>query len=236
MAFDEAALLDVLEADTDAVGRSARLAARLSGEDPSEWSLLEVHRALLGLWRAQSGDGLGASALCPACDERLELELSVSSLLAAVEAAESEPRTIVADGWEIEVRPPTLADLARARAGPDVGLAAERLARACVVRCSREGRTVPRSRISRRALRLVEARLEALDPTGAPLDLVCPSCSHVWSAPLDLASLLSSQLELEARALLGEIHALASAYGWSEQAILSLPRERRREYVQLVTA
>lgn len=235
MPVDEAALLDLLEADADPGVRTARTAARLTGVDASA-SLPDIQRALLELCRACGGDDLGAFAVCPGCGESLELELSVSELLAAVDVAAAEPRTVEGDGWEIELRPPTLEELATARAEPDVGLAAERLARACVVSCRREGRTIGRSRIPKAALGLVETGLEALDPTGAPIGLVCPSCSNVWSASVDLVTLLSSQLELEARTLLSEIHALASAYGWSERDILALPRERRREYVQLVSA
>jgi hypothetical protein len=32
-----------------------------------------------------------------------------------------------------------------------------------------------------------------------------------------------------------ETHALASAYGWPEDAILALPRGRRRRYASIVT-
>jgi len=38
------------------------------------------------------------------------------------------------------------------------------------------------------------------------------------------------------RRLLVEVHALASAYGWSEQEILSLSDARRRLYLEMVQA
>jgi hypothetical protein len=43
-------------------------------------------------------------------------------------------------------------------------------------------------------------------------------------------------VEAAAKRLLGEIHNLASAYGWSEDAILSLSNSRRALYLQMVQA
>ena len=39
---------------------------------------------------------------------------------------------------------------------------------------------------------------------------------------------------LEPRQLYGEVHTLAIWYHWSESAILTLPRERRRMYLRFI--
>lgn len=58
----------------------------------------------------------------------------------------------------------------------------------------------------------------------------CPSCGHATEAaiePLDFA--FPTEM-----ALLKEIHQLAQQYHWSEEAILSLPTRRRRQYLAII--
>ena len=43
-------------------------------------------------------------------------------------------------------------------------------------------------------------------------------------------------VEMAARRLLPEVHALASSYGWSEKEILALSPARRRSYIALLGA
>ena len=66
--------------------------------------------------------------------------------------------------------------------------------------------------------------------------LECPDCGHRWPAPVDVAEALWMEVQRAAERLLAEIDALARAYGWSEEEIVSLSPVRRAAYLQLVSA
>ena len=53
-------------------------------------------------------------------------------------------------------------------------------------------------------------------------------------AQLDAGAVLWDEIDARARALLGEVHLLAAAYGWTEREILALGAERRASYLSMV--
>jgi hypothetical protein len=53
---------------------------------------------------------------------------------------------------------------------------------------------------------------------------------------LDIGRFLWTEVRRAATRLLGDVHTLAAAYGWSEQAILDLSAGRRAAYLELVGA
>jgi hypothetical protein len=50
----------------------------------------------------------------------------------------------------------------------------------------------------------------------------------------DMPAYFWSEIQMGARRLLQEVHALASAYGWRESEILMLSAARRRAYLEMV--
>jgi hypothetical protein len=66
-------------------------------------------------------------------------------------------------------------------------------------------------------------------------DLACPQCGAGVRATVDVAAFVWAEVEARSRVLLAEVDLLARAYGWSEDAILTLAPERRARYVELVT-
>jgi hypothetical protein len=66
------------------------------------------------------------------------------------------------------------------------------------------------------------------------LTLRCPVCDNEWSAALDIATFLWAEIEARAKRILFEVHALASAYGWTEKEVLSLSEHRRALYMGMV--
>jgi hypothetical protein len=229
-------LLGLLEAGGDAARRGAELAAASTGGDVDSWPLRRLDRVLLELHRELVGDHLVAFARCPECGEGVELEFSAGELIVLLRAAETEPIALSDCGWEIELRAPSVAGVRAAAAIGDPERAAQHLARACVVRARRSGRQVGTGRLPRAALDAIDTRLAELDPFDGPIELACPGCGRRWAELFDVSAFVVAELEAECRSLLAEIHLLASAYGWSEDAILGLPRSRRRHYVSLVTA
>jgi len=76
---------------------------------------------------------------------------------------------------------------------------------------------------------------EIRDPlTSLELEADCPECGERNRIPLNLEHLLLDHLRDRQRRLREEVHCLASAYHWSEAAIVELPPWRRAIYVARV--
>jgi hypothetical protein len=102
--------------------------------------------------------------------------------------------------------------------------------------CCVEGRDTSSGQLAE-LMAQVETGLAALDPAAdISLALACDSCGHGWAADFDIGALLWEEIEARARGLLGEIHGLARAYGWTEPEILALSPERRAAYLELAGA
>lgn len=79
----------------------------------------------------------------------------------------------------------------------------------------------------------IQSALDAACPDVADeVTTACPVCGDETRARLDPLAFAFPK----SRALLREIHLIASAYHWSEDAILELPSRRRRTYAALVHA
>jgi hypothetical protein len=178
--------------------------------------------ALLQLRRSLFGDALKSCVDCPKCGERLEFNLSADALL---ERAASHALTHAQLG-KLQLRLPTTRDLASIAAETEecraVRKLLERLAEA------------PADELEFTDEELTRA-LDAADPCmDLTLDLSCPACDHTWSAPFDVPAYLWDEIDVRARRLLDEVHALASTYCWSEEQILALSEVRRRAYLERV--
>lgn len=77
--------------------------------------------------------------------------------------------------------------------------------------------------------------LSEADPmTAMNLHSKCPVCQEDNEIQLDLEAWLLQQLADEQAYLLRQVHRLASVYHWSEAQIVSLPAQRRNEYLTLI--
>ena len=86
-------------------------------------------------------------------------------------------------------------------------------------------------------LEAVQESLASADPLAETrLALSCPSCLREWDDALDVGRFLWAEVESRARRVLWEVHALASAYGWSESETLALSDARRAMYLEIVHA
>src|SRR5271157_5389896 len=83
-----------------------------------------------------------------------------------------------------------------------------------------------------------KALQEMLDEVAPLMDLdlsaPCPECGHAQAVQFDIQGYLLGAIMAERRQLSLEIHTLASAYGWSLDEVLSLPRGERRQLVEIV--
>ena len=197
-------------------------------------------RLLLELRERTFGPRLVSVAACPACGERLEVEVAVRDLLVEGDDPAGEAsRALAADGWQVRFRPPHSLDvLALAEGGQDrdPGAARRRLLAGCLLEArTPDGGEAHAADLPESVLQAVAGAMAAADPQAEiELALTCPACAHAWLALFDIVSFFWTEIDAWARVLLQEIHVLASAYGWREPDILALSPWRRRAYLEMV--
>jgi hypothetical protein len=188
----------------------------------------EVTATLLHLRAATFGPHIRAHVDCSSCAERLELNLLASELLHSVSA--DVPRIIEIPGMTL--RAPSLRDMAAVATERDVEVATRRL----IARCGSVADDTVEG-LSDNALRAIEDAIELNDPNAdLAFEVFCPACGQTVDAQLDVGDLLWDEIDMRARALLGEVHVLARAYGWTESEILALGPERRAAYLSMALA
>ncbi|AMP37654.1 hypothetical protein [Ralstonia solanacearum] len=216
-----------------ALDRCALLAAwarpDLPPERIPELPLGQITESLLRFRAESFGPRIRAHVDCEACGERLELQFTADELLQPVTAV---PGEVEVQG--LRCRVPSLCDLAAVACEHDTAVAVRRLLARCRLDAhdpSSESAPVPAD-----TLRALEAALEAADPNAdLAFDVRCEVCGHHGVAQLDAGLLLWDEVDARARALLGEVHCLACAYGWTEHDILALSPVRRASYLAMVT-
>jgi hypothetical protein len=190
---------------------------------------------VLDLRRRLFGESVEALASCPACGQLVDLSFDVGDI-------KTEPRDAPGlfaehDGWSIEFRLPDSRDMHAAASCADTQDARRLLIERCVTRVSRDSQPHLVGDAPPELIAAMEDAMEAADPQAdVRFGLACPECGAEWEAAIDAGSFVGAEVSSGARRLLGEIHRLAVAYGWSEAEILGLPSRRRRAYLELVTA
>lgn len=239
---DEAYLLSVgtrsrAEQVTGLLGRCVVRVDDLEADDTLVRGLTAGDREalLLRVHSAAFGDDLACVVDCPACGERMDVDLRVSDLLVAPypEVGERHVVGFSHDGEQREavVRLVTGADQeAAARcAGSEAGV--EELLSRCVLEISGPGEPLPPLVLAD----AVSQPLSALDPQAEiTVETACPNCGEPLSALVDAAAVLFAELTAGEDRLLREVDAIARVYHWSEAEILALDVHRRRRYLELL--
>ena len=233
-----ARLLDAWEtaADRPPAWRALALLATAHPELPREdllaWHVGRRDLHLLALRAALFGPALPSVAHCPRCAERLELQFDAADITAPAPQAGAE-LTLAWDGRTLRFRLPNAGDLLVLAFCRDLDEARRLLLRRCGV--DLDGVDPPA--LPEEALRELARMMAEADPQAdVGLALRCPACDHSWTAPFDITTYLWAEVDAWARRTLGEIHTLASAYGWREAEILALSPRRRQHYLDLVAS
>lgn len=212
------------------------LAAAMPSQDRSELLDLpmdERDRLLLQMRQLSFGPVLHGYAACTLCGTAMEFSLHIAAALEAM----SEPALTASvawqdDGMDLQLRQATTADLLACSATPTV----EQAVRSLLARCLRVDESSEEA-TRRAALPSVRAHFDQLH-AGCEwrCALCCPQCAHADTWDLDLGHFLWMEARHAARKLLSDIHMLALHYGWSESAIVALSHQRRRAYLELLSA
>jgi hypothetical protein len=229
--------LVVLEPAGSAVTTVLRLADRLAtdaaGRTPA-WTELpaaDVGAIALTIRQAWLGERISTDARClgPACQERMDIEFAIPAYLAHHRPTRiSGIRAGLDAGWfelagqAVSFRLPTIGDLQAAvtSADPEHCLR-ERCVRPAAVRAA----------VARRVSRAMTAFAPPLTGT---VTTSCPACGASDLLLFDPVTYSLTELRDAAAGLYEEVHLLASAFGWPEDAILALPRGRRGRYADMI--
>ena len=199
-----------------------------SGDSIADWPLGRRNRALAALRRACFGSELRGRTTCPHCSEPVEFELDAGAL---AEPPEAEVEAVTVSGETFRL--PTSRILASVVDAPDPDTAAARLCDRC--RMGMETRDGDAPLLSPEDIdRIGEAMAEADPLAEIAFDFECPACGTAFREGLDPAEFFWSEIEVEARRLLIEVHTLAAAYGWREHEVLGLSPARRAFYLERV--
>lgn len=211
--------------------------AGLAADDVARWGIGTRDAALFDLRMHLFGAEADALATCPGCGDRLELRLDLRALRPRPVA--DHDALLAVGGYGVQHRPPNTDDLV-AIAGLASDPAAARAAlldRAIESLRGPDGRAVALADLDDADREQVAAAVTtAQDGADVRLELACVVCDRAWVAPFDIGAFLLREVDAWARRLLGEVHALARSYGWTEGEVLDLSARRRRAYLDLVGA
>jgi hypothetical protein len=189
-------------------------AAGLPRSDLLQRPIGATNRGVLDLRQRLLGDEMSATAVCPACSERVEFALDIAAFDTADQQADGE---LPGSPW----RAPTPADLLAVADELDPVAA---LRARCLV-----GEAEPGEQD-------VEAVLTAADPLAETLiDLACPACGTTFAVDFDVGAFVWLEVQAAARRALLQIDTLARTYGWTESEILALPQARRAAYLRMAS-
>lgn len=229
--------LVVLEPGRSPVATVVTLASRLTtdsrGQAP-DWEELpaaDVGAIALTIRQAWLGERISTDTRCPdpGCRERMDIAFAIPAYI-----AHHRPRRysgVLAGqdtGWyglagtSVSFRLPTIGDLRAAVASADP----ERCLREQCVRPA----TVPAA-VARRVSRAMAALAPSLSEA---VTVCCPACGGSDLLRFDPVTYALTELRDAAGGLYEEVHLLASAFRWPEDAILALPRSRRARYAELI--
>lgn len=201
-----------------------------SFESLAAWPVGRRNRALIRLHCSCFGPSLRGMVSCAGCGERLEVALDGRAVAGeGGDEAEGGGEPIDVNGEAFRL--PSTRDLACVVGEADPRSAAVRLAEGCRLRPAGPARW------SEAELDEIGEGMARADPLAEiRIHLRCPECGQEQDEVLDVVAFLWAEVDSRVRRLLADIHALASAYGWSESEILSLSEGRRALYLETLEA
>lgn len=204
------------------------LTACLRGREDELWGLTVATRLLLllGLSELSVVTPVEAHVACT-CGETAVIEFSAAELANFAASHRREPLIAEADGARVRLRLPTGRDQLRYAQLTDSTTIARDVIEALVV----DGE------LTEALVVAADRALGDADPiVELELTTTCPACGAELSQIVDVERIALTRLRHARAALLAQVHALASAYHWTEATIAMLPAWRRAEYAAILEA
>jgi hypothetical protein len=195
----------------------------------ADWALGRRNQALLELHCSLFGTALQAWSVCAGCGEKMEFTIHANAFLQQNTCNIREEPAISVNGHNFRL--PTSRDLAVLAQLTDTDAGALKLMELCSVN-SGNGERWTQAEIDQAG-----EMMAAADPLAEiRVALSCPACSHDTVETVEVTSFLWSEIEGGAKRLLWDVHAIASAYGWTESEVLALSPARRARYAEMAQA
>lgn len=212
-------------------------------ESLARLSIGERDSLLLNLRELTFGRLVTSVVVCSNCEERLELEFSAEEIRVRNETKHVEASSIYLNGYEISFRLPNSLDLLDLSTDDDLNsddclLSSRRkLLERTILKISSRDEEIPMENLTNNMEGAIVKKMSELDPQAdIHIAVSCPSCGHEWQSIFDIVSFFWSEINNWAWRTLREVHALASAYGWSEAEILAMRETRRQLYLEMLYA
>jgi hypothetical protein len=187
---------------------------------------------LLRLHELTFGPLLNVFGICSTCGAQFEFAVSAAEMITRVAGQSLADRVTWHEGGrQYRLRAVATDDLLAALEVPETGAAQDLLLARCL---EMSPAAEPGRQTAPAALLLQFEQLNAASELSCSVD--CPGCSGRELLDLDMARFVWIEVRNAARRLLGEIHELASAYGWSERAIAEMGAGRRSAYLEILSA
>jgi hypothetical protein len=229
-------LLEAPEAGVAAAMALLGSIARQTDGRGLDWAALpatDIDAAILRVRQIALGDAVRSDVACPAqvCGKPIEVAFGIDDFLAHHAPRQVrcvEPAGTGQAGWyclkdtPATFRIPTGGDLLAVAAQP---MPARELVRLCV-----RPHDI-RSPLLRRVARAMEAMAPSL---SSDLRAQCPECGAAIEFHFDARDFALRELRDQAAFVYEDAHLLAQHYHWPESEILSLPRARRLQYVEML--
>lgn len=190
----------------------------LAPEDLGDLPLCDYELILAHLYRAMFGEVISQNVDCAACHKKFSVDFSLADWVGQIRGGITPERAREFDG--AGYRLPTRAIL---RSGArDPGALARRLWQGAA--------PLAPNRLADFEAQVARDCPVLQDDIEAP----CPRCSEVVRKRFVLRAHLATRLAGRLRALLRDIHVLASSYHWSAAEILGLPRQTRAALIDTI--
>jgi len=197
----------------------------------------ERNLLLLFFRKLLMGDKIQCFVSCTDCGKDMSFEISIDFLLQEKKFKPQVECTIRIDNITFKIRPITTADEETASLMQQnsslLSTKVEHIIRNCIISSSP---SIPSDyTLSDDFINIISSKLSEIDPLAdIVFDLECPHCQYVFKSHFIVDDFVFQELYSRCAQFEGEVHWLAFNYHWSEEAILSLPINKRKRYVELI--
>jgi hypothetical protein len=180
-------------------------------------------RLLALLYISMYGTKIESTVSCRACGQKFDLDFSLDELLRHYQPALITNNGLYQLDHSISFRLPNGEDELSINDlnGPEAE-------RKLLERCLIEGNADTDGK-------KIQSKMAELAPVlSMDMKAVCPECENEQQVQFDMQSFFLTKLIQEKSGLIREVHNIALHYHWSQQEILSLPRNLRKQYAALI--